>query len=310
MKPTLFSLSLGGRALDVHAYGFMVAVGAALGVILVVRLGRRAGYATNALLDLCFWTLVAGIAGSRLLYVLVHARDYAGLCFASDGRRSWGRVLSDCAAPLALWNGGLVFYGGALASAAVLWVFARRQRWNTGDVADLLAPALALGHVFGRLGCLLAGCCYGKPCDFGLRFPPGSVAYNEWMAQGLLAKDATLTPPLAPTQIYEALGEALIFAVLMLLRRRRRFPGALVLTYAMAYALLRFTVEIFRGDAARGYLFELPLPFLARGLGLPPTQPLALSTAQALSLVLGGLAATIFYRWRAHQAPSPDPPLR
>jgi phosphatidylglycerol:prolipoprotein diacylglycerol transferase len=309
VKPTLFVLSLGGRAIDIHSYGFMVALGAIAGVILAVHLGRRAGFATAPLLDLCFWTLIAGIVGSRLLYVVVHARDYAGLCFVPPGPRPLARMLSDCAAPLTVWKGGLVFYGGALAAAAVLVGFAKKHRWNIGAVADLLAPALALGHVFGRLGCLLVGCCYGKLCSFGLHFPHGSVAYTELASQGLVMQPAASTPALAPTQLFEALGEAVIFVVLMRLRRKPRFPGAVVLTYVMAYALLRFTIEIFRGDNARGYLFDLTLPSLATWLGIPAEQPLALSTAQTLSLVLGVLAAAT-YRWLRHQASTPAVGMR
>ncbi len=309
MKPTLFALSLGGRTLDVSAYGFMVAVGAILGIILVARLGRRAGFATADLLDLCFWTLIAGLAGSRLLYVIVHVKDYAALCVAPGGARSASQMLADCAAPLYIWKGGLVFYGGALAAAAVLWRFARKRRWNLGETADLLAPGLALGHAFGRVGCLLAGCCYGKLCVHGLHFPPTSVAYTELAAQGLVPNAAASTPALAPTQLCEAVGELGIFIALMLLRRRPRFPGAVVLIYVMAYSLLRFTVEIFRGDNARGTLFDLTLPALAEWLGLPPAQPLALSTAQALSLVLGLLAAVAF-RGLRHRAHTPAARLR
>jgi prolipoprotein diacylglyceryltransferase len=90
-------------------------------------------------------------------------------------------------------------------------------------------------------------------------------------------------------------GEGLLFVLLMVLRRRRPFPGALALIYAMGYALMRATVETFRGDAARGFVFEISLPRLATWLGLPAQQPLALSTAQTISLALG-LAAAIAYR--------------
>jgi phosphatidylglycerol:prolipoprotein diacylglycerol transferase len=103
-----------------------------------------------------------------------------------------------------------------------------------------------------------------------------------------------LTPALAPTQLYEAAGEALLFTLLMLLRRRRRFPGSLALVYAMGYALLRATVEVLRGDTSRGFLFEISLPRLAGWLDLPVHQPLALSTAQALSLALGTGAAVAY----------------
>jgi phosphatidylglycerol:prolipoprotein diacylglycerol transferase len=204
-------------------------------------------------------------------------------------------VLHDCAEPFYIWQGGLVFYGGALAAAAVVLLFARRRSWSLGNVADLLAPSLALGHALGRVGCFLAGCCYGKVTSLGVHFPPASVAYHELAQAGLVAPGAASTPALAPTQLYEALGEALLFTLLLLLRRRRRFPGSLALVYAMGYALLRATVEVLRGDTSRGFLFEISLPRLAGWLDLPAHQPLALSTAQALSLALG-TAAAITYR--------------
>ena len=295
MRPTLFALHLGARSLDVHAYGLLVALGAIAGIVLAVRQGRRMGFDTAAVLDLCFWALVAGLVGARLLYVIVHLGDYARLCVGSDSPRPALRALGDCAAPLFIWQGGLVFYGGALAAVGVLWRFARRQGWPMADVADLLAPSLALGHVFGRVGCLLAGCCFGKICSFGLRFPPASVAYTDLARAGLVTPGAPSTPPLAPTQLYEAAGECVLFVALLVLGRRRRFPGSLVLVYVMGYALLRTSVEVLRGDTARGFLFELTLPSLAGWLGLPADQPVALSTAQALSLVLG-LAAAVAYR--------------
>jgi phosphatidylglycerol:prolipoprotein diacylglycerol transferase len=253
------------------------------------------GFDTAAVLDLTFWALVAGIVGSRVLYVLVHISEYSRLCAGVGAPRPALRVLGDCAAPLYIWQGGLVFYGGALAAATVVLLFARRRSWSLGNVADLLAPSLAFGHALGRVGCFLAGCCYGKVSSFGVRFPPASVAYHELAHAGLVTPGAPLTPALAPTQLYEALGEALLFTLLVLLRRRRGFPGSLALIYAMGYALLRAAVEVLRGDTSRGFLFELSLPRLATWLDLPASQPLALSTAQALSLTLG-IAAAVTYR--------------
>jgi phosphatidylglycerol---prolipoprotein diacylglyceryl transferase len=295
VKPTLFTLHLGARSLDIHSYGMLVALAAVVGVLLAVRQGRRVGFDTPAVLDLCFWALVAGIVGSRILYVIVHASDYTRLCVGSGAPRPARQVVLDCAAPLMIWQGGLVFYGGALAAAAVLWRFTRRQGWRLVDVADLLAPSLAIGHVFGRVGCLLAGCCYGKVCSIGFHFPPASVAYAELAGQGLVAPGTPFTPALAPTQLYEAAGEALLFILLIVFRRRQRFSGSLVLIYVMGYALLRASVEVVRGDMARGFLFEVTLPRLARWIGVPADQPLALSTAQALSLGLG-VAAAVVYR--------------
>ena len=278
MRPNLLTLHFGTHGLDIHAYGFLIAVGAIAGVLLALRQGRRMGFDTAAVLDLTFWALVAGIVGSRVLYVLVHVSDYGRLCAGVGLPRPALRVLGDCAAPLYIWQGGLVFYGGALAAATVVLLFARRRSWSLGGVADLLAPSLALGHALGRV-----------------RFPPASVAYHELAHAGLVAPGAASTPALAPTQLYEALGEAFLFALLLFLRRRQRFPGSLALVYAMGYALLRATVEVLRGDTSRGFLFELSLPRLASWLDLPVHQPLALSTAQALSLALGA-AAAITYR--------------
>jgi len=294
VRPNLLTLHFGARGLDVHAYGFLIALGAIAGVLLALRQGRRVGFDTADVLDLTFWALVAGIVGSRILYVLVHVSDYSRLCAGAGLPRPALRVLGDCAAPLYIWQGGLVFYGGALAAATVVLLFARRRSWSLGGVADLLAPSLAFGHALGRVGCFLAGCCYGKVSSLGVRFPPASVAYHELAHVGLVAPGAASTPALAPTQLYEALGEAFLFSLLLFLRRRQRFPGSLALIYAMGYALLRATVEVLRGDTSRGFLFELSLPRLATWLDLPANQPLALSTAQALSLALGTAAAVTF----------------
>ena len=306
MRPNLFTLHFGAHGLDVHSYGFLVAMGAIAGVLLALRQGRRMGFDTAAVLDLTFWALVAGIVGSRALYVLVHVSDYSRLCAGVGLPRPALRVLGDCAAPLYIWQGGLVFYGGALAAAGVVLLFARRLAWPLGDVADLLAVPLPLAHALGRVGCFLAGCCYGKVSTLGVHFPPASVAYHDLVNSGLVLPDAPFTPALAPTQLYEAAGEGLLFALLMVLRRRRRFPGSLALVYVMGYALLRTTVEVLRGDAGRGFLFQISLPRVAAWLDLPINQPLALSTAQALSLALG-TAAAVAYRILRRRITNPEP---
>jgi phosphatidylglycerol:prolipoprotein diacylglycerol transferase len=293
VRPTLFTLPIGPRGLGVHSYGLAIAVGFAIGVILAAREARRAGLDPGAMLDLLFWILVSGVLGSRLAFVLLHAGDYLALC---------KQGLSGCLAPLKLWEGGLVYYGGALAATGAVALFARRQGWAFGRVADVLAPALALGHAFGRLGCFFAGCCFGKPWHAGVAFPPGSVAHDELVRAGTLSADAAATPPLHPTQVYEAAGELLIFFLLLKLRRRQRFAGATALLYAATYAALRFVVEIFRGDLARGFLAQLSTPTLARWLGLPADQPLFLSTSQVTSLVVGAAAVALLVWGRSRAA--------
>jgi phosphatidylglycerol---prolipoprotein diacylglyceryl transferase len=292
VRPTLFHL---GSSLPVHSYGFLIAVGMVLGVIMAVRRGRRVGIPSADTLDLTFYAIVVGLAGSRLLYVVMHGSEYARLCAGTGIPRSAGRLLSDCTAALRFWQGGLAFLGGAVLATAVVLFYARRRGLRLGDVADVLAPSVSLAHIFGRLGCFLVGCCYGKPWAGGAHFVPGSVAYDEMLARHTIEKGADCTPGLHPTQLYESSGELLIFISLLFVWRRRKFPGAVALAYAFAYGILRFSVEVFRDDRFRGFLFELRLPGLAHALGLPPDDPLLLSTAQATSLLLIG-AAAITYR--------------
>jgi len=297
MKPTLFHLG----AFPIHSYGFLIAVGLVVGVALAVRRGRQVSIDTGETLDLTFYAILVGLVGARLLYVLMHAGEYARLCAGNGLPRSLGQKLGDCSAPLQFWQGGLVFLGGAVLAAVVVLLYARRQRLPLGDVADVLVPSVSIAHVFGRIGCFLVGCCYGKPWARGVRFPPDSVAYTELLAQRRFFVGAPCTPALHATQLYEALGEVIIFAGLLWLWPRRKFAGAVALAYAFAYGVLRFVVEIFRGDEVRAFLIPIRLPALAKFLGLPSDEPLFLSTAQAtaLALVIAAGIGTSILRKRA-----------
>jgi phosphatidylglycerol:prolipoprotein diacylglycerol transferase len=303
--PVLATLRFGGRTIGVHSYGVLIALGLACGVALAYREGKRQNLDGGRVLDLAFWLIIAGLVGARLAYIIVNADDFARIC-AGGGMpgRSVGAVLADCTRALRVWEGGLVFYGGVLASAAFAFRFARREGWRPARIADLFAPALALGHAFGRLGCFAAGCCYGKEVggemtgNFGVRFPPGSVAFDQYVAAGL-SPDG-FTPRLHPTQLYEAFGELVIFTALLALRGRARSrPGVLLLAYLGLYALLRFVVEIFRGDYARRFVVGLDTPRLAERLHLPPGEPVLLSVGQLVSLVLMlAVGVALFRRWR------------
>jgi phosphatidylglycerol:prolipoprotein diacylglycerol transferase len=318
MKPMLLSLHLGGREIGLHTYGVLIGCGCAVAIVLAFREARRQGLDGGKILDLSFWMLVTGVIGSRLLYVALNARTFARMCVGGGddelGARSLGRVLGDCTRVLQVWEGGLVFYGGFIAACVFAFYFARRQGWSFWALGDLYAPSLAIGHAFGRLGCFTAGCCFGKACDAAAhwcaRFGTDSVAFEELRAVSAVPDGAALTPPLFPTQLYEAIGELLIFGVLMFARLRQRGSaatgptperkaGMLVLLYAVLYGLLRFGVELYRGDFARLYLFHLATPRLARWLGLPAGgEALLLSTGQALSIaiVLAAIVALILRR--------------
>jgi phosphatidylglycerol:prolipoprotein diacylglycerol transferase len=300
--PTLFTLRFGGREIALHSYGILIAIGLAVGIVLAHREGRRRGLDGGRVLDAAFWMIVAGLVGSRIAYGIVNAGEFARICFNGAGApRSFGGVLADCGRIFAIWQGGLVFYGGVAGAALVGWWFARREGWSFAVFGDIGAPALALGHAFGRFGCFASGCCFGKASagGLGISFPRGSVAFDELASMGAVPPGWQTTPRLHATQLYEAIGELLIFGILLVLRPRvRKHPGALLVAYLGLYAVLRFVVEIFRGDVVRGLVVAFDTPRLARWLHLPPHEPVLLSVGQLASLLLLALCAFAWTRLR------------
>jgi phosphatidylglycerol:prolipoprotein diacylglycerol transferase len=167
---------------------------------------------------------------------------------------------------LALWEGGLVFYGGFIAAALAGAVYMRRHRLPFFAYADTLIPSLAFGHFLGRLGCFAAGCCWGRVAGGSwpwlVSFPPGSLAYEAFAgapdAHEHLLPGGAGTLPLHPTQLYESFGElGLFLALAFVIRPRKRFDGQVLASWLLGYAVLRGTIEAFRGDVARGVVAGL-----------------------------------------------------
>ncbi len=294
MHPTLLPLHLGGHDLSLRSYGAFMLLGYVCALTLALARGPRYGVPRRDLLDLGFWSLALGLLGARLLWTLVQAPALWQACFEPQAFQQGlppgsAPPGADCTLALRFWEGGLVWYGAVLgASAAAIWIV-RRSQLAGRALADLLAPSVALGHAFGRMGCFLAGCCFGQPCAlaWAARFPAGSPAWEQQRALGLVGAWADSSLPVHPTQLYEAAGELLLFLLLWAAERRKpAFPGALALRYGFGYGLLRFTVELLRGDLERGSLFAWGPPRLVAALGLPAGTPILLSTSQALSLAL------------------------
>ena len=298
MHPVLFQV--GGLA--VPTYGVAMAAGFLVGIKLALRGARIQGVSANRLVDMAFWVLLTSIAGSRLLFVLTNPGDYVAVCLQGlEPDRGVGQLLVDCTRALQFWDGGHVFYGGVLAAIATIVWFTRRHGMQLARVTDLLAPSLALGHFFGRMGCYAAGCCHGKATTsaLGVSFPAGSLAHAELTILGQLPAGAAATPPLHPTQLYEALVELCIFGLLLLLNQRRRWFGQTTLAYLVLYPAARFVIELFRGDHDRRYLLELHTPGLNALLGLPRDAAALLSTSQLISLLVLGAALTLWLVRRA-----------
>lgn len=241
MHPILFRFPewfplLAGKAL--HIYGLMIAIGFLSGLLYIKYAARAAKLPEQDVLDLFFFLMIAGIVGSRILYIINSVQNY------------WADPLMI----FRVWEGGLVFQGGVIACVLVAIWFTRKRQLPFWQVADVFVPALALGHAFGRIGCFFAGCCYGRQCapDFLL------AVHFPHIVEGI----APAGIPLYPVQLFEAGGEVLIFLTLLVYQKRRRFTGAVFLLYIALYAVLRSVVEVFRGDSIRGFVIE---PYLSRG---------------------------------------------
>ena len=224
MYPILFR----SGGLTVYAYGFFVGLGFIVGLILAVRSARKQGVPFERVVDLFFYSLLSAIVGSRALFVLINFDSFRG------------HLLSI----FRIWEGGLVFYGGLILAVAVSIAYMRWHRLPIWKLTDLFSPPVALGLVFGRIGCFFAGCCYGKET-----FLPWAVTFTD---PGSLAR---LNVPLHPTQLYEAACGLAIFLFLIWKAPRKAFDGQILWLFLLFYSVVRFFVESLRDDP-RGFVFK------------------------------------------------------
>lgn len=254
-------LLAGELRLPVHAYGLLIAAGFLSGIWIAQREARRRGQDGERIADLAFWILVAALVGSRVYFILVNWGDYFG-----PGRFLAETPLGRIPRFLAVWEGGLVFYGGFIGAALTAWLYLKRNGMPFLAHADTIIPSVAIGHFFGRLGCFCAGCCWGGVAHdhlpWAARFPPESLAYQTFAGRAnpaaFLAPGGATTLPLHPTQLYESFGELALFLVLVIgVRPRKRFHGQVLASWLLLYAVLRWTVEVFRGDVERGVYLGL-----------------------------------------------------
>ena len=223
MHPILFEI--GG--FPVYTYGVLLAAAYLLGLQFALMRARSRGLDPNRVMDLGIWIIVSALAGAKLLLLFVE----------------WDTYTSSPSELLTLVRSGGVFYGGLIAAVAVALWYLRRHRMPIWHVTDAFAPGIALGHVIGRLGCLFAGCCFGKPTTVAWAI----TFHNEYAARNV---GTPLNVPLHPTQLYEAGAELLILVFLLATERRGRpFPGRTFWGYMLLYGISRFIIEFFRGDA-------------------------------------------------------------
>lgn len=232
MYPVIFKIPIFG-GLTVHSYGVMVAIGFLCAIAWITYESKRVGQNPSRALDLIFYILIAAIVGSRIFHVAISERE---------------AFLENPLMVLSVWRGGLVFYGGFIASVLVSVWYVRKHKMNFLITSDIFAPAVSLGHAVGRIGCFLAGCCYGKVC-----------AREHWYSVVFPNNQDSFAPggvPLIPTQLFESAGELCIFLSLVVLSRFKKFDGQIMATYLILYSILRYTLEFFRGDEVRGFVID------------------------------------------------------
>ncbi|OIO02880.1 MAG: prolipoprotein diacylglyceryl transferase [Elusimicrobia bacterium CG_4_10_14_0_2_um_filter_56_8] len=257
MHPIIFQLG----SFKLPAYGLMVATGYLAAILYIFRKAGSAGFKKETLSDIIFYAVLSGMLGAKFFYAATYWNE-----FGADFQSKILYLLKS-------FQYGFVFYGGLIFGSAAFFIKARLSGLSPLKAADLVAPALALGHAFGRIGCFLAGCCHGRPTSC-----PVSVIFTNPASE---VNPAYLGVPLHPAQLYEAAGNLAIFFLLNAALKRslsgKLRAGAVLALYAALYSALRFFMEFLRGDD-RGLLH----------LGLSP--------AQLISAAVFAAAASVFLR--------------
>jgi phosphatidylglycerol:prolipoprotein diacylglycerol transferase len=221
------------------------------------------GLPEQKILDFSLYVLASAILGAKLLLVIVEWRHY----------------LSNPRELVEVLRSGGVFYGGLICASVVGIWYLRKNHLPAWRIADMGAPAIALGEAIGRWGCLAAGCCYGRPTS-----GPLGITFTDPFANQ--AVGTPLNEPLHPTQIYLSINAFLMFLVLQWAYRRRRFDGEIFWLYLLLYSITRGIIEIWRGDLVRGFVI-----------------PGVLSTSQFIGLLVAAVSlGMLVYRSRRSRA--------
>ena len=240
MHPILIKLG----PLTIASYGFLFALGVLLAILLAFSKAKKENIDLKVFADFIFYVMILSLLGAKL-WLLVTNLDY---------------YLKYPAEIKYLLTSGGAFYGGLIFGAVFAVWFIRRHALSYRQLGDIAGPSLALGHFFGRLGCFAAGCCWGREAG---HFPL-AVTFSNLKANSLTG--VPLYIPLYPTQLFEAMLNFANFLILMVVYKKRKFQGQVFALYILNYSLIRFTVEYFRGDPDRGYVFggmEKPLASLS-----------------------------------------------
>lgn len=208
----------------IYSYGLFLALAFLICIILILRRAVSIGINPHEILDLSLYIIISGVIGARLLYVILDFKYY---------------IMH----PLEIFllnKGGLTFYGGFILAVVIGAIVARKRKLPILLITDLFFLYLPLGQAIGRIGCFLNGCCYGKPTEsiFGVQFPEYSFAANQFGVSHWVY----------PTQIYSSLFDLLIFVILGIRIKYKKYNGQIILYYIFLYGTARFLLEYLRAD--------------------------------------------------------------
>jgi phosphatidylglycerol:prolipoprotein diacylglycerol transferase len=298
-----------GLVMPFPSYFVLLLAGFLLATVMGAIWAKRVGQNPDVIVDLGLAMVLAGIAGGRLLHVIAdgHFMEYVNLCVdpakvewpitqaqcrSAEYGGTWDFAKqvchakdSDCWAWARFYAGGLTYYGGFVAASVAAFYLLRADKfpfWKAADMAGMVVP---LGLGFGRMGCLLAGCCFGKPWASGMaiRFPGNSPASEAEFKAGLLPSMSTESLEVHPTQLYESGASFAIAALLILyLHGKKRYDGQVFLAFVGLYSIVRFIIEFVRADDRGGLL--------------------GLSTSQLVGLLLVGGVVWLHKRLQARSA--------
>ncbi|WP_244834252.1 prolipoprotein diacylglyceryl transferase [Clostridium sp. BJN0001] len=231
MKTDLFDIF----GIHIRGYGTMIAIGIIVASIIFISKGKKKNYDENSLLNIIIITVIFGMIGAKLLFIITEIKD----------------IIKNPSILLNIGN-GFVVYGGIIGGIFGIYIYCRRKSWNIFEILDMIAAPLAIAQGFGRIGCFLAGCCYGKvtTSQFGVVFPQNSLAYPPGI-------------PLIPTQLYSSAFDFSLGIFLMLFSRRKKNNGKVLSMYLILYSIGRFIIEIFRDDMRGNIGFLSTSQFIA-----------------------------------------------
>lgn len=233
MWPVLFQIP--GTPIRIFSFGTMILIALWSALELAKRRANREKLDSEMIADMAFWVIIFGLIGARLFYVVRY--------WGQDDLKNFGDIF-------AIWKGGIVFYGSVLGGAVGFFIYRWLRPIPFLPVIDVIAPSLALGIAFGRIGCFLNGCCFGDRCSlpWAVRFPKDSAVWFDHVHRGWIRETDLRSLPVHPTQIYAAIDGFILVALLLAYYPLRKRDGEVMALLMITYPITRFLIEIIRGD--------------------------------------------------------------